>query len=370
MAKIRLHPGVWTNSAAISLGGGGAVTAASSSQVALQCVGWAGMVAGAGLMMWGVTINGEHWWRRIPGWLSRNFWWRFRLSPIFDASLSVAQNTSGRGRTGSPSQIEEWIPLHQALRYLVYDSLWARKQRQPETEEAFNQIVYSEFRESLARGDVRARGAKGRAFADDGKPTEEIPVAYWVDGFVLPHALIALGDAKQDAVGNPTDKHTYRRVIIHRGNLEAVWPPSNMTGLTPLSMVVEPLRRRIAEGKESKSRELVDLPDITLDDVIERILRLRGIEDDGSADSLAIIREIGRDIGDQMSLRRLSTWGRRRGTLEPLPFEISKKGIGIGRDSTGKIFHMLQYRDEHGKPHNVTDYRFLKSEIEDVWPDA
>jgi hypothetical protein len=68
MAKIRLHPGVWTNFAAISLGGGGAVTAASSAQVALQCIGWAGMASGAGLLLWGVTVDGEHWWRRwLPG---------------------------------------------------------------------------------------------------------------------------------------------------------------------------------------------------------------------------------------------------------------------------------------------------------------
>lgn len=195
-------------------------------------------------------------------------------------------------------------------------------------------------------------------------------MTYWVDGFVLPHGLIVLGDVKQDAVGNPHDKHTYRRVIIHRGNLEAAWPPSGMTGLTPLSVVVEPLRKRVSEERKVRPREVTPLPDITLNEVIERILRLRSITDDGSAESLAIVREIGRDIGDQMSLRRLSTWGRRRGTLEPLPFEISRKGIGIGRDAAGKIYHMLQYRDEDDTPHNVTDYRFLKSEIEEVWPDA
>lgn len=104
-----------------------------------------------------------------------------------------------------------------------------------------------------------------------------------------------------------------------------------------------------------KRDQIPALPDITLYEVIERILRLRGKTDDGSADALAIVRDIGRDIGDQMSLRRLFTRARRRGTLEPLPFEISRKGIGIGRDTTGKIYHMLQYRDEDGTPHNVTD---------------
>ena len=147
------------------------------------------------------------------------------------------------------TQGEEWIPLHQALHYLVYDTLWARKQRQPETEEAFNQTVSSEFRERLARGEVRPRGVKSRAFADDGKPTKEIPLTYWVDGLILPHGLIVPGDVKQDAVGNPQDMHTYRRVIIHRGNIEAASPPSGMAGLTPLSVVVEPLRKPIAEEK-------------------------------------------------------------------------------------------------------------------------
>ena len=151
-----------------------------------------------------------------------------------------------------PARVEEWMPLHQALHYLVYDSLWARGQHRPETKEAFDQVVSMEFRERLSRGEVRARGAKGVAFSDDGKPTEEIPVTYWVDGFVLPHGVIALGDVKQDAVGNSQAKHTYRRVIIHRGDLFSTWPPSGLSGLTPLSAFVEPLRKQIEQERSQR----------------------------------------------------------------------------------------------------------------------
>ena len=40
------------------------MTAATATQIALQIVGFIGVLGGLILLLWGVTINGEHWWRR------------------------------------------------------------------------------------------------------------------------------------------------------------------------------------------------------------------------------------------------------------------------------------------------------------------
>lgn len=370
MSNISLHPGAWSGALGLIFSGVFAILSVPQPPFALFATGVLCIGAGCSIAIWALKLKGQHWWRRVPRWLSRNVWWRFRLRPPPEDSPPFVDVLPSGTKSVPSAPMNEWIPLHKALHYLVYDSFWARKQLQPETEEDFNQIVLSEFRERLARGEVRARGAKGVAFSDEGKPTEEIPLHYWIDGFFLPHGVVVLADVKQDAVGNPKEEYSYRRVIIHRGSLEAVWPPSNMTGLTPLSVFVEPLRKKISDTKIAKFPGIASLPDITLNEVIDRIMRQRGLVDDGSPEALAIIRDIGRDIGDQMSLRRLSTWGRRNGTLELLPYEISRKGMGIGRDSKGNIYHHLQYRDESDTIRNVMDFRFLRSEIEVVWPDV
>ena len=111
------------------------------------------------------------------------------------------------------------------------------------------------------------------------------------------------------------------------------------------------------------------LPDIALNDLLKRIQQTHQILDDGSLEALEKIREIGREIADQMSLRKLATWGRvNGGTLEPLPFEVSRKGFGTGRNTIGEIYHMLQYREVDDMVVNVTDLRFLRAEIDGVWP--
>ena len=42
------------------------MTAASATQTALQVLGYAGMALGVGLFVWGITVDGEHWWKRLP----------------------------------------------------------------------------------------------------------------------------------------------------------------------------------------------------------------------------------------------------------------------------------------------------------------
>ncbi len=273
--------------------------------------------------------------------------------------------------TDHTRRAESWIPLHSALRYLVYESEWGHLQTMPTSETAFDRLVALEFRERLVRGDVRARGAKGGAFSNPDQPTEEIPAYYWQHGTIQPHAEIQMEDANRGAAWTTGSGDTYRRVLIASADLVRIWPKSANGDASSLASFVEPQRAFYASSKAAVPRlgEAGAMPDITFNELIGRILKLRGLEDDGSPEALAKIREIGREVGDQMSLRKLSTWARRGSTLEPLPFEISKKGVGVGRDASGGISHLLQYTDEDGNRHNVMDYRFLKAEIQEVWPD-
>ena len=66
MERIRLHPGVWVGALGLIFGGAFAVLSAAESQQALTCAGWLAIAAGAALAIWGVTIDGEHWWKKLP----------------------------------------------------------------------------------------------------------------------------------------------------------------------------------------------------------------------------------------------------------------------------------------------------------------
>lgn len=139
-------------------------------------------------------------------------------------------------------------------------------------------------------------------------------------------------------------------------------PGTKTASSPPAKGQIEPL-----DARKNTSKPPI-LPDITFNELLDRVMILREVQDDGTGEALKKIREIGREINDEISLRHLSVWGRTKGVLEPLPHEISKKGTGIGRDSAGNIVHLTQYVDPEGNRKNVEDYRFLKSEIDEVWP--
>lgn len=145
---------------------------------------------------------------------------------------------------------EEWMPLHQALRYLVYDSEWSHQQSKPTSRDDFDRLLSLELRERLARGELRARGAKGAGFSNPDRPTEEIPPSYWIHGFIQPHGEIVMADPNRATAGNPTGRDTYRRVVISSGELADIWPRSSATEPSPLASFVEP-DRKLFEGSKA-----------------------------------------------------------------------------------------------------------------------
>lgn len=111
------------------------------------------------------------------------------------------------------------------------------------------------------------------------------------------------------------------------------------------------------------------LPDITVNWLITRLMELRGTADNGSSDSLSLARQVGQEIGDQISLRRLSVWMRVTGSLEKVPHRIAMKGFGVGRDSAGKIVCLAVYSKSPEQNRNVTDIRLNLREVTRIWPE-
>jgi len=164
----------------------------------------------------------------------------FAVSPTVIARWRRGRHNAIPGR----SRADVWIPLHEALQYLVYESEWSYHQTKPVSVNDFDRLVAMEFRERLARGDVRARGAKGGAFSNPEHPTEEIPAHYWQRGTIQPHAEIEMQDANRAASWVAGARETYRRVVVYADDLISVWPKSGNASISPLASFIEPSRTR------------------------------------------------------------------------------------------------------------------------------
>jgi len=148
----------------------------------------------------------------------------------------------------------EWTPLPAALRYLVYESEWGHQQAKPTSVAEFDRLVAMEFRERLARGEVRARGAKGEAFSNPERPTEDISSHYWQHGTIQPHAEIQMEDSNRAAAWKTGSNDTYRRVIISTADLASTWPGAGTATLSSLASFVEPSRKLFAESVATEAR--------------------------------------------------------------------------------------------------------------------
>jgi hypothetical protein len=72
--RIRLQTGAWVGSLGLIFGGTFAVLSATLEQHELANSGWLSIIFGIALAVWAVTIDGKHWWERIP--LAIPFKWR------------------------------------------------------------------------------------------------------------------------------------------------------------------------------------------------------------------------------------------------------------------------------------------------------
>lgn len=179
-----------------------------------------------------------------------------RAAPTEEASLVGLRLKPLRER-GTNSQSGQWMPFHEALRYLIYDSQRADQQPAVKHEDEFNRVVSAEVRERLARGDIASRGQLGWDEQSE-RATEHIAAEYWTDAFFLPFGTIALADGQDAVCKQGGGGATYRGVVLRKSDVENTWPRRSGIGLTPLALCVEDLRAKIASEKAPSADDYSD----------------------------------------------------------------------------------------------------------------
>ena len=84
MGRIGLHPGSWLGAISLVFGGLFEVMGAGENQQMLADIGWVAIILGIFVLVWGVTLNGEHWWRKFLPNRLRN--------PVGDCGETTAQD--------------------------------------------------------------------------------------------------------------------------------------------------------------------------------------------------------------------------------------------------------------------------------------
>lgn len=160
------------------------------------------------------------------------------------------------GLLGEKQSQPKWIPLHRALHFLACDTRWASKQKNPETQAAFDALVLQEFREARSRGEVTARG-RVMEYESGGvqkRASQPINCNFWVEAFFQPHGEIVLADDQRGAVVWPGQKESYRGVVVDWNQVRRKWPSrlwlTSFLKSSPLAAMVEPQRRAIAAERK------------------------------------------------------------------------------------------------------------------------
>jgi hypothetical protein len=132
------------------------------------------------------------WWGTILGAITVLYtvWWALRAErkrQVINAVRKIFRR-GGQPPVSTPLSVEagpKWIPLSEALHYLVYASRWGASQSAVAGENEFNDLISAEVREHLARGDILSRGKRGWGPEARKRATEEISKEFWIDAFIL-----------------------------------------------------------------------------------------------------------------------------------------------------------------------------------------
>lgn len=106
MGRIGFKDGVFFNGSAAVIAGAGGIRAVTATDAIGLGLGWAGLALGLGLFVWGVTVDGKDWWRKLP--------W-FRARPLhLQLYISVTQPAHGMKHK---MVLVVWDPTRAMLEY-------------------------------------------------------------------------------------------------------------------------------------------------------------------------------------------------------------------------------------------------------------
>lgn len=131
----------------------------------------------------------------------------------------------------------------------------------------------------------------------------------------------------------------------------------------------EVVRKHISWRFALRRNPKIELPNMTVQDLLERVAKMRGIDDDGSIEALRQYREVARDMSDQFSLHGVTMWGRVDGRpLARLDDELAKLGFGVGRYADGQIRCSLICRNADDVQVWVDHLHVRKAQVDGIWP--
>lgn len=182
---------------------------ATEVQYALTNAGWLAIVAGVTLAVWGVTIDGDHWWRR--------FW------PEKPKKNGI-----------------EKINLDDAIRYIAHQSIFGKSKDKDSSK--FSIWIGDSLESALVSGDIQARGRSYHALRGGVRnppvyPLRQIPREFWVTHRL--NSWWALNNQGQNINGrlvenaiphnmhlHPSDKcyEGMHDIVLDKGRLETIWP--------------------------------------------------------------------------------------------------------------------------------------------------
>lgn len=231
MPKVRLAPGVWTNAGATVLAGAGAVTGATSDQQWLQYVGWAGMLFGLGILAWGVTVDGEHWWLRAlrRAGLARRA--RSELSWTFNELVRhVAYSSEWAGAFNPTSGTDRW-----------QRTFWWK----PLKKEVFRPLV---------SGDLRARGVLYKSDEEPDNGPTLIPTEFWRKADFFPQYVLA--EPEISSASNGARGEIYDEIEVVGQEALALWPARSPDAIKRHPSPFIAWHREWAEEEQEKRGEV------------------------------------------------------------------------------------------------------------------
>lgn len=165
---------------------------------------------------------------QIPAWAGYSLW--------LLAAILLIYGSSSKWGAALPllrsRRMPDWLPLPQALRYLVLESRWGQSQN-PNTSKEAERLIVREFLEAAGQGAVQVRGLNcghpWQASAKTANASEPIPPQFWVYAWFQPFGEIFENSPQRAAVitegtAQTNDRRSYREVIVHSGDLRKRWP--------------------------------------------------------------------------------------------------------------------------------------------------
>ncbi len=184
------------------------------------------------------------------GWFDRHVWWRFKLS---------APITSDKEEQKPSNPESRWMPMHEVLRYLAFDSRWSEYAPFKDGQDP-EDALRREFLDACARGDVTSVGRVrvSKSPMSFSAASEAIPKEFWTYAYVQPfYEILERNDDRCVAVTEGKFSHIsnayYCEICFLRTEVFSRWPKSLNSGQA--TSIRTALNRFLAKATGNPNRE-------------------------------------------------------------------------------------------------------------------